>query len=344
MTPVIQNTLYVLNSGLYIHRDHLSLRIEENRELKMSLPIHNLESILIFGHTMVSPSAMKLCWENDVSINFLDENGRLQARVEGVPRGSVMLRRNQHEIASDPIKSQIIVRNIIAGKLRNSIWLIQRTARECSTNSEVEKLKKAVSNITTQIRLLTTVDTIDALRGFEGMAATHYFEVFELHLKSERRKSFSFKNRNKRPPRDRMNCVLSFLYALLRHDCVSALTAIGLDPFVGFLHADRPGRESLALDLMEEFRPFADRMAITLINRGELQEKHFKLREGGAVELTDSGRKSLVQGWQKRKQDEIKHPLLKHNCRMGQIPFMQARIMARIIRGDLPEYIPYLYK
>ena len=343
MSQVIQNTLYLLTQGLYVHRDHLALRIEQDGQLKLSLPIHNLESVLIFGPSAMSPPAMQLCWENNVAVAFLSEHGQFLARVEGVPQGSVLLRRAQHRTADDPVLTLRLIRNLVAGKIQNERWLINRTARETTDEAERTKLTTTAQQLAYGLRELPTAPDADTVRGIEGHAAALYFEAFPLHLKSAVRERFPFDGRERRPPRDALNCLLSFLYALLRHDCVAALTAVGLDPFVGFLHTDRPGRESLALDLMEEFRALADRLAITLLNRGELKPAHFVEREGGAWELTEAGRKAIIAAWQQRKLEETRHAQFKESVRYGQLPFLQSRILARVLRGDIPSYLPHLF-
>lgn len=343
MSQIIQNTLYLLTPGLYIHRDHLSLRIEQDGQLKLSLPIHNLESVLVFGPSSISPPAMQLCWENGVAVAFLSEHGRFLARVEGVPQGSVLLRRAQHRIAEDAVLCLRLIKNLVAGKVQNSRWLLNRTAREATDETERTRLVETAQQLAYALRELPAAPHADAARGVEGRAAALYFDVFPLHLKPAVRERFPFDGRERRPPRNAVNCLLSFLYALLRHDCVAALTAVGLDPFVGFLHTDRPGRESLALDLMEEFRPLADRLAITLLNRGEFKTTDFVEREGGAWELTEAGRKALVAAWQQRKLEETRHAQFKEKVRYGQLPFLQARILARVLRGDIPSYLPHLF-
>jgi CRISPR-associated protein Cas1 len=343
VSQIIQNTLYLLTPGLYIHRDHLSLRVEHEKQLKLSLPIHNLESVLIFGPSSMSPPAMQLCWENGVGVAFLTEHGRFLARVEGVPQGSVLLRRAQHQATDDPARRLALVQSFIAGKIQNSRWFINRSAREATDDTERASLLSAAELLAYALRELPKTLSDDIARGTEGRAAAMYFEVFPLHLKPAVRAKLTFDGRERRPPRDAVNCLLSFLYALLRHDCVAALAAVGLDPFVGFLHVDRPGRESLALDLMEEFRPLADRVAVTLLNRSELKSGHFTEREGGAWELTEVGRKTIVAAWQQRKLEELQHPQFKSKVRFGQLPFLQARVLARVLRGDLPIYLPHLF-
>ena len=357
-----QNTLYLTTPGSYVARDHLTLQVEvpvyppdlppeeRNRQSatdtrKLSIPIHHLESVCVFGASSISPPAMDLCWEHGVAINFLSENGYLQARVTGVADISVTLRRAQFRVADDPVRAAAIARQIVAGKIQNSRNSLLRGGRETDDTAEQRQLTDAADALARQLSdLAKTNPPLDQLRGVEGMAAQTYFSVFGLLLKQQR-DDFAFTTRSRRPPRDRINCMVSFLYALVRHDCIAALTSIGLDPFVGFLHADRPNRPSLALDLMEEFRPWlADRLAVTLINRQQIQPDHFVLREGGAVEFTDTGRKLVIKAYQERKQESLNHPLLDQNLRIAQLPFVQARILARHLRADLPEYLPLVPK
>ncbi len=365
MADLQQNTLYLLTPGSYVSRDHLTLQVEvpvypadlpasERRRdtvidtRKLSIPIHHLESICLFGPSTVSPPAMDLCWEHGVAVNFLSESGRFQARMTGVADTSVTLRRTQFRAADDPRKCAAIARQIVAGKIQNSRNSLLRAARETDNASERNELQNVIDALARQIQYLAGLQPseseLDAVRGAEGMAAQLYFSVLALTLKQQR-DAFSFTTRSRRPPRDRINCLLSFLYALVRHDCVAALTSLGLDPFVGFLHADRPNRPSLALDLMEEFRPWlADRLAITLINRQQVTSGNFVEREGGVVEFTEAGRRLVIQAYQERKQDDLTHPLLEQNLRLGQMPFVQARILARHLRGDLPQYLPLVPK
>ena len=367
MNDVQQNTLYLLTPGSYVSRDHLTLQVEvplyppdlpaelRSREKatgtrKLSVPIHHLESICLFGASTVSPPAMDLCWEHGVAVNFFTEFGRFQARLTGVADTSVSLRRAQFRAADDPAKCADIARPIIAGKLQNTRNSLLRAARENDDGNEQDQLQSVIDALGKQIEHLADAlrfdpaARLDTLRGAEGMAAQLYFSVFDLMLRKHR-DDFRFTHRSRRPPRDRINCLLSFLYALVRHDCIAALTSLGLDPFVGFLHADRPNRPSLALDLMEEFRPWlADRLAVTLINRQQIARQHFVEREGGAVELTEDGRRTLIQSYQERKQDCLTHSLLEQSFRVAQMPFVQARILARHLRGDLAEYIPLVPK
>ena len=344
MAQTLQNVLYLLTPGLSLRRAGLALRVEHEKQLKLSLPVHNLESVFVFGADIyVSPSAMRLCWENGASICFFTDWGRLEAQVEGVPKGSMLLRRAQHAAAASPVRSAALGRAFVAGKLHNVRWLLSRSARDAATDDDRESLRSVAEAHAHLLRELgRTPDDLDVIRGVEGRAAALHFEVFSRHLRPALRASFPFDGRSRRPPRDALNCVLSFLYALLRHDCVSALTAVGLDPFAGYLHADRSGRESLALDLMEEFRPWVERLALTLVNRGELKIGQFTLRDGGAVELGDVARKTLVAAYQQRKVEESNHPLFQEKVRHGQLVFIQARLLARALRNET-DYTPHLF-
>jgi CRISPR-associated protein Cas1 len=365
MSEIQQNTLYLLTSGSYVARDHLTLRVEvpvypdnlpsnqRSRETaidtcKLSVPIHHLESICLFGPSSVSPGALDLCWENGVAVNFLSEHGHFQARMTGVADTSVTLRRTQFRAADDPVRCAAIARQIVAGKIQNARNSLLRASRENDDAGELRQLQTVTDALASQIHALAELNPastdLDTLRGMEGLAAQQYFSVFTFALKQQR-EDFQFTKRSRRPPRDRINCLLSFLYALVRHDCVAALTAVGLDPFVGFLHTDRPNRPSLALDLMEEFRPWlADRLAITLVNRRQISASEFVEREGGVVEFSEAGRKLVIRAYQERKQDNLAHTLLEQNLRIAQMPFIQARILARHLRGDLPDYLPLVPK
>ncbi|HYG21739.1 MAG TPA: type I-C CRISPR-associated endonuclease Cas1c [Verrucomicrobiae bacterium] len=369
MPEVIQNTLYLTTNSTFVSRDHLTLLVEvpvyppelepEQRVRekaidwrKLSIPIHHLESLCAFGQVTVTPPALDLCWEHGVAVHFLNEWGYLHARMTGIADTSVTLRRAHFRIADQPARCAALARQIIAGKLQNCRNSLLRGGRENESPDEQARLSAAADALARQIEdlgawtpeQLSAQGSLDQLRGAEGMAAATYFSVFSLLLKQQR-DSFAFANRSRRPPRDRINCLLSFLYAMVRHDRVAALTSAGLDPFVGFLHAERPNRPALALDLMEEFRPWlADRLAITLVNRKQLGPEHFRECEGGAVEFTDVGRKHVIQAYQVRKQETLQHPLLDQQLRIGQLPFVQARVLARHLRGDIPDYIPLVPK
>ncbi|MDD2707302.1 MAG: type I-C CRISPR-associated endonuclease Cas1c [Verrucomicrobiae bacterium] len=358
-----QNTLYLLTPGSYVNRDHLTLQVEvpeyppdlprEERapdkvsgKRRLSVPIHHLESICVFGPSTISAPAMNLCWAQGVAVNFLSETGYFLARLTGVADTSVTLRRTQFRAADDPARAASMARQMIAGKIQNGRNSLLRAARENENAAEQQQLQQVADGLARQIRRLGELkitgesSQIDEIRGAEGLAGQQYFSVFTLMLKQQR-EHFAFTVRSRRPPRDRINCLLSYLYALVRHDCIAALTCVGLDPFVGFLHVDRPNRPSLALDLMEEFRPWlADRLAVTLINRQQILPEHFVEREGGAVEFAEDGRKAVIKAYQERKQETLSHPLLERNLRLAQMPCIQARLLARHLRGDLPGYIP----
>jgi CRISPR-associated protein Cas1 len=349
-----QNTLYLTQNGAYVSRDHLNLKVEVERVMRLSVPIHHLESVCVFGQSSLSPHALQLCWEHGVAVNYFSESGWLLGRWEAVPNTSVTLRRAQYRAADDPARSAALARQFVAGKLQNARQSLLRSARENSDDHETQRLRDCADEIS---RLLVSLhsaaqraaaggeaQTVNQIRGYEGQAASLYFEVFSLHLRQQR-EDFAFSTRSKRPPRDAINCLLSFLYALVRHDCIAALTATGLDPFVGYLHTERPARPSLALDLMEEFRTLlADRLAITLINRRQITAGDFVERDGGVVEFTPAGRKAVITAWQTRKQETVRHPLLETEFRVGQLMLTQARILARHLRGDLPEYLPCILK
>jgi CRISPR-associated protein Cas1 len=344
MPEIIQNTLYVMTQGAYIHRDHLTIKVEVEKETRLAVPIHHLSSVAVFGSVMVSPGAMELCLEAGASLTFLSETGRLVARVDAPVSGNVLLRREQFRWADRPESCASVARNIVAGKLQNTRGVLLRGAREAKESSDQAVLTSAADGIAESFRPLELAKTLDSIRGFEGESARRYFGAFN-HLLRQDRAGFSISGRNRRPPLDPTNAMLSFTYALLLHDCVAAATSAGLDPNVGFLHEDRPGRPSLALDLMEEFRPLiADRLVLTLINRQEIRVKDFKKRDGGAVEMSDTARKTLVTSWQKRKQEEVTHPFLDQKTTIGLLPFIQAKLLARHIRGDMPAYIPCILK
>lgn len=357
-----QNTLYLTTAGSYVARDHLNLKVEIEREVKLTVPIHLLESVCAFGPTSFSPAALQLCWEHGVPVNYFSETGYFMGRWEGVAGTSVRLRRAQYRAADNLAASAAIARQCVAGKLQNSRHSLLRSARESDAPAASEQLSAAAAEIARLLRRLENLradeppleavegegvagaSLTDRIRGYEGQAASVYFNVFSLHLRQQR-EAFAFRTRTRRPPRDRVNCLLSFLYALLRHDCVAALTATGLDPFVGYLHTERPNRPALALDMMEEFRPLlADRLAITLINRKQVNAQDFAEREGGAVEFTAAGRKAVIAAYQARKQDVVRHPVVEQEFRVGQLMLVQARILARHLRGDIEQYLPCLLR
>ena len=355
---VIQNTLYLTTPGTVVVKDHLTLRVEIEKQTRLTVPIHHLESICAFGQVVVTPPAMALCWEHQVAVHFHTENGFLLAQVVGSGDTRYLLRRAQYAAADNPADAARIARQIVAGKLQNSRSNLLRSAREADEDSDRAALTGAAAELARLIRQLAAKPmpdgaspegqdnglraTLDPIRGLEGIGAKVYLSVFH-HMLKQQREDFRFVTRTRRPPRDRINCLLSFIYALVRHDCLAALTTAGLDPYVGWLHATRAGRPACALDLMEEFRPcLAERLALTLINRRQIEPRHFREREGGAVEFTERGRKEVIQAWQRRKQTEIKHALFRENIRLGQVFSIQAKLLTRTLRGDIPDYIPFI--
>ncbi len=333
-----------MTQGAYVHRDHLTVKVEVEKETRLSVPIHHLESVSVFGNVMMSPGVMRLCAEHGAAITFMSETGRLIARVDAPQSGNVLLRREQFRMADKPEECLKIARWIIAGKLQNSRGVLMRTARQIEDTADVQALDKAAASIAYFIKKLEFAQSVDEARGYEGEGAQIYFSVFN-NLMKQQREDFKITDRNRRPPLDPANALLSFSYTLLLHDCVSALVAAGLDPSVGFLHTDRPGRPSLALDIMEEFRSVvADRHVLTLINRKEVDKSCFTVREGGAVEMSDAARKAVVSAYQQRKQEEVTHPLLDQKMTVGMLSFCQARLLARYIRGDIAEYPPCVLK
>lgn len=338
------NTLYITTEGAYLHLDHDTLKVEVEKEIKLQVPMHHLGGIVCFGNVMVSPAAMHRCAEDGRFMVLLDRNGRFKARVEGPVSGNVLLRRAQHEAMENPQKTLAIAKNIVAGKLQNSRQISLRGAREASDPSDAEPLKETAEALGNALSRLPASQDLDQVRGIEGESARAYFGSFDRMVREDR-ESFKLNGRNRRPPLDRINALLSFLYALVMNDCVAGAEGVGLDPQMGFLHALRPGRAALALDLMEEVRSvLADRLALTLINRKQITAKHFIERPGGAIHLDENGRKEVVIAYQKRKQEEIRHPLLEQKIPLGLIPHVQARLLARTLRGDMEEYIPYLYR
>ena len=338
----ILNTLYVMTQGAYVCLDHVKVEVEQ--KVQMQVPLHHLGSIVTMGNVMMSPFIMARCAEDGRSVVILDRNGKFKCRVVGKTSGNVLLRQVQYETVRDPERTAFIARNMVAGKVKNSRQILIRGARETGDADESATLRKACDILADALFHLKDAVDIDHVRGLEGEAANAYFGVFDRMVKEEDRSTFRLNGRNRRPPLDPMNALLSFLYTLLLNDCISAVEGVGLDSQFGFLHALRPGRPSLGLDLMEEFRAvLADRLALTLINRKQITDKHFEVRPGGATYLNDAGRKEVIMGYQKRKQDDFHHPVLDQKVPFGLLPHVQARLLARHLRGDLEHYTPVLY-
>ncbi len=340
----ILNTLYVMTQGAYLHLDHETLKVELEGATQLQVPLHHLGGVVCLGDVLVSPALMHRCGEDGRSLVFLDRTGHFKARVEGPVAGNVLLRRAQHLALSDGTRPVSIARNLVAGKIQNARQVLLRGSRETTNPDDASQLEEATRWLAGALTRLESAQELDVIRGVEGDAARTYFGVFDRMVKEDR-EAFRLDGRSRRPPRDRMNALLSFLYALLLTDCVAGAEGVGLDPQVGSLHALRPGRPALGLDLMEELRAvLADRVALTLVNRRQVSRKDFEERPGGAVHLNEPGRKEVVVAYQKRKQDEVYHPVVDQKVPLGLVPHVQARLLARHLRGDLEEYPPFLYR
>ena len=340
----LMNTLYITTEGAYLSLDHETLKIKLEQETKLQIPLHHVGGVVCFGDVLISPAAMRRCAEDGRFMVLLDRNGRFKARLEGPVSGNVLLRCAQHDAISDEEKTLSIARTMVAGKIQNSRQIVMRSARESDDASDTASLKGTATALANALSRVPRVEAIDVLRGIEGEAARAYFATFDRMVREDR-ETFTMDGRTRRPPRDPINALLSFLYALLMNDCVAAAEGVGLDPQMGFLHALRPGRAALALDIMEELRSvLADRLALTLINRRQIASKHFVDRPGGAVHLEDDGRKEVVVAYQKRKQEEIRHPVVNQQMPLGLVPHIQARLLARVLRGDMDVYPPFLYR
>jgi CRISPR-associated protein Cas1 len=338
------NVLYVQSQGAVLHLEHDTVRVEVERETRLRLPLMRLSGIAVFGRVTVTPFLIQRCAEDGRNLVWLDRNGRFKARVEGPVKGNVLLRRAQHLSLSHPDKPALIARQIVAAKVQNSRQVLMRAAREAGSDDDREKLSAASERLAATLSALPVTQDIDVIRGSEGDSARTYFGVFS-HMVRVDRDVFGFNGRTRRPPRDRMNAVLSFLYALLRTECASALEGVGLDPQVGYLHSLRPGRPALALDLMEEFRPaLADRLALAIVNRRQLTAGDFEETPGGGILMNESGRRTVIEAFQRRKQEEVQHRALKRKLPLGLAPHVQARLLARHLRGELDHYPPFLIR
>lgn len=338
------NTLFVTTQGAYLNKDGECVVASVEGEERFRIPIHNLGGIICFGNVLCSPFLLGHCGENHVAVSFLTANGRFLARVLGKVSGNILLRREQYRRADNPAACLHIARSAVIGKTINSRTILQRALRDHSDTIPINRISEAVAILAKQASLLRKAETLDQLRGLEGDASRTYFSVFD-DLITNQKENFFFHYRNRRPPLDNMNALLSFSYTLLVHDCTGALEAVGLDPQAGFLHRDRPGRVSLALDLMEELRPFlADRLALSLINLRQITTEGFKKTETGAVEMDEDTRKTVITAWQKRKQESIQHRFLNESILIGQIPFVQALLLSRHLRDDLDGYPPFIWK
>ena len=338
------NTLYVTSEDTYLRLDNDTLRVEVERETRLRVPLHHLCGVVCFGHVGLSAPLMHRLADESIALVLLDGNGRFKARLEGAVAGNVLLRQAQFRRAADPAFALDMARACVAGKIKNARQVLQRGAREAKVDEESVLLTRRADDLAASLRALPGIENLDTLRGIEGEAARQYFSGLNLLIRTDQRASFQMDGRSRRPPRDRFNALLSFLYAMWMNDCRSALEAAGLDPQVGFLHALRPGRAALALDLMEEFRPWADRLALSLINRGQVVADDFVLREGGGVSLEADARKAVVIAYQERKREELTHSLLAQTVPLGLVPLVQARLLARYVREDASPYVPFVAK
>jgi CRISPR-associated protein Cas1 len=339
------NTIYVTTEGAWLHKDGANLVMEVDHETKARLPVHMLEGLVCIGRVLVSPPLLGYCAEQGICVSYLTPNGKFLARVEGPVSGNVLLRREQYRASDDDIRCCAIVRNLLAGKIYNQRTVVSRVLRDYSfAEEQLTDLQQTQNQLARIIDKLSGELRLDGLRGLEGEAAQRYFDNFNSFIRSDH-PLMRFNGRNRRPPRDAVNALLSFLYTLLTHDCRSALETVGLDPAVGFLHRDRPGRPSLALDLAEEFRPLlGDRLTLSLINRKQVNERDFRRLDNGAVLLSDDARKTVLIAYQERKREELRHVFLDEKVPIGLLPYLQSQLLARHLRGDLDAYPPFLWK
>jgi CRISPR-associated protein Cas1 len=338
------NTLFVLTEDAYLSLDGENVVISQGKREIGRFPLHTLENIASFSYAGASPSLMGACGERSINLCFFTPRGRFLARISGEIQGNVLLRRTQYRMADSPWESVQVARNMIFGKVYNCRWSVERTRRDHGLRVDDENLSAASEYLADQLPLIRGAEDLDSLRGLEGKCASTYFMALDEMILSNKA-DFFFRGRSRRPPLDNVNALLSFAYSLLAHDCTGALSSVGLDPYVGFLHRDRPGRTSLALDLMEELRGIiADRFVLTLINNRVLDGGDFLQRENGGVLLTDGARKKFLSAWQEKKRQQITHPYLKEQLPWGLVPYVQALLLARFMRGDLDGYPPFLWK
>ncbi|KIQ53959.1 type I-C CRISPR-associated endonuclease Cas1c [Meiothermus taiwanensis] len=337
MNSEVLNTLYIQTQGVYLRLEGDTLRIEHEDVTLRNVPLHHLGGLALFGNVLVSPYLLHRCAQEGLEVTWFSESGRFQGRLMGPVSGNVLLRQAQYRALDNPSSGLYLAQRFVEGKLKNARLVLQRAVRE---RGETEALALALREHEAALRQLPQARSVDEVRGLEGNAASAYFAAFgDLLLSGE----FRFDGRNKRPPRDPVNALLSFVYALLTIQCTAALEGVGLDPQAGFLHALRPGRNALALDLMEEFRAWwADRLALSLLNRKQLAPEHFETRPGGAVLLNEEGRKVVIVAFQTRRLETVQHPLFKEPVPVGLLPHIQARLLARYLRGDLPQYLPFV--
>ncbi len=338
------NTLYVLSEDAYLSLDGENVVVSRQKVEAGRVALHTLEGIVCFTYSGASPALMGKCARLGIDLSFFSPQGCFQARVVGEERGNVLLRKAQYRISEDEHQSCLYARNFILGKVYNARWVLERTTRDHQQRIPLDKFKSASRQMAMSLPLIEQCEDLGQLLGLEGETAQCYFNCFD-DMILQQHDDFTFVSRNRRPPTDNVNALLSFAYSLLAKDCAAALEGVGLDPYVGFMHRDRPGRRSLSLDLMEELRAvYADRFVLSCINKKILSGKHFQQQENGAVLLTDAGRKSFLNAWQKQKQEELTHPFLKEKISWGLVPHVQALLLARTIRGDMNVYPPFFWK
>lgn len=343
MKPLL-NTLFVNTQGAHLTREGLTVAVSMQGEIRTRIPIHILSGIVCFGVVSATPFLFQLAAEHGVSVAFCTEFGRFIGRMQGPISGNVVLRRKQYRAADDRLLSTTLARSIVSAKINNGRCVLQRASRDSCDLEKKAVLDFAALRLRRTLDTLTHADSVDQVRGFEGEAANLYFGVLDQLVTAEK-EHFFFRGRSRRPPLDNLNALLSFLYTLLANDTVAALETVGLDPQVGFLHRERPGRPSLALDLMEELRaPVADRLALRLINRRQIEADGFHRTESGGVTMNEATRRIVLTEWQLRKAEEVTHPFLNETIPLGLIPYLQALLLARYLRGDLDGYPPYFWR
>ncbi len=338
------NTLFVLSEDSYLRLDGENVVVQKEEQVTGRFPLHALEGIFYFGYKGASPALMGACSEQKVNLSFLTPRGRFLCRVYGKNYGNVLLRKRQFLASEDPSESMQLAQCFLVGKLFNSRWSLERAVRDHPMRVDQEKIRLVIDRLVESIKMIEEASTLEDLRGIEGDAASRYFSVLD-ELFLQNKDVFYFRGRNRRPPLDNVNAMLSLAYTLLGSDCAAALEAVGLDAYVGFLHRDRPGRASLALDLMEELRPLvADRFVISCVNNRIVRKEHFEASENGAVTMSEAGRKNFLATYQKRKKEIIRHPFLEERIPWGLVPYVQALLLSRYLRDDLDSYPPFLWK
>jgi len=338
------NTLFVINENAYLSLDGETVFVEINRQKVGQFPLHTLESIICFSYNGATTALMGKCAERNINLAFFSPYGKFLCRTVGENHGNVLLRKKQYRMSDDKAASCGVARNFILGKVYNCRWSVDRTLRDHALRVDSEKCQRIIQYLTSSLDRIRTEENLDSLRGIEGECASNYFSIFD-ELIINQKETFYFQGRNKRPPLDKVNAMLSFGYTLLTNDCASALEGVGIDSFVGFMHRDRPGRKSLALDLMEELRPIlVDRFVLTLINNRQIKGEHFQTSASGAVEFTDEGKKKFLSAWQEHKKEQLTHPYLKEKICWGLVPHVQALLLARYLREDIDGYPPFMWK